>query len=115
MCRRPLGESDRLALDRGVRIGRLDVRPRVADHDLFEQIEKHDAGRRILLLGNPPGPAEIGVEVADARLAEIIGLALREEPDLVRQVVQVVVDRRGRQQDHLLAFAVASPAAVAAG
>ena len=59
-----------------------------------------------------PGPAEVGIEVADARLAEVVGLALREQADLVRQVVQVVVDRRGREQDDLLAFAVAAPAAV---
>ena len=59
-----------------------------------------------------PGPAKVGVEVADARLAEVVGPALREQPDLVRQVVQVVVDRRGRQQDDLLVFAVPAPAAV---
>ena len=64
------------------------------------------------LLDHAPGPAEVGVEVADARFPEVVGPALREQPDLIRQVVQVVVDRRGREQDDLLVFAVPAPAAV---
>ncbi len=105
-------EGDRLALDRGVGVGRPDVGPGVADHDLFEQVEQDHAGRHVVLADHSPGPAEIGVEVADARFPEVVGPVLREEADLVRQVVQVIVDRRGREQDHLLVVAVSPAAAV---
>src|SRR5262249_31910583 len=55
---------------------------------------------------------EVGVKVADPGLAEIVGYALCEQPDLVREVEQVVIDRCGREKDQLFMLAVATAAAV---
>ena len=54
----PIRECDWLALDRGVRIGRTDVGPGVADHDLFEQVEQDHARRSILLFAPCAWPVE---------------------------------------------------------
>ena len=59
-----------------------------------------------------PRTAEIGHHVADAGVAEVIGFALGKKADLVGQIVEVVVDGSGREQDDLLAGAIAASAAV---
>ena len=42
--------------------------------------------------GQTAAPAKIGGQVADACVAEVVGLVLREQTDLVGQIVEVVVD-----------------------
>src|SRR5208337_3757579 len=81
-------------------------------HDLFEKIEQDDPCRGTLLIDLPAGSLEVGIQVADSRLPEVVRLALREETDLASEVENVVVDRSCRQQDDLLPVAVTSPTAV---
>src|SRR5208337_906012 len=108
----PLREDDGFPLDRGVRVGGLDIRPGVPHHDLFEKVEQDDPCRRTLLIDLFSGSLEVGIQVADSRLPEVVRLALREQTDLASQVENVVVDRSCGQQDDLLPVAVTSPTAI---
>lgn len=54
------------------------------------------------------------MHIADASRGEVAAIATREQRELIVEIEQVVVDRRGSEQDQLLASAVASAAAVEA-
>ena len=103
------GENNRLSLDRGVRIGSADVRSGVTNHDLFEKIEEDDTFCGSLLIDLLSSPLEVGVQVTDTRLAEVVRLALREETNLAREVEDIVIDRSGGKQDDLLADSPSRP------
>src|SRR5258708_25247120 len=101
---------DGLALDGSVGVGLFDKRARATDDDLFEQVEKGDAG--FLLVVGTAGRLEVFEQVADTGGGEITAIPTCEEVDLVIEVEDGIVDGSGREQDEFFALAadLAAPA-----